>query len=512
MFNPRGLGNVIGAAGDAASFAAPLLPTFTGSSFADPFGYEQQDSFSAYSTPTSQTWGNSMFDMPGADGRVSFRGFDASPSRSFEDLLQLGPGAQDFEDYLSGNGMSKGDQFSSLGGEWAKIDRWNGAIQKAQQEAYQKTGVMVPGNVIKAIMKIESQGEHLAANPWGYVGLMQVGPGSWGVGTDWDLGRATSDPEYNIFAGTMELARRYTDAKSKNPAYDWGNVALGYFSGSYTSTGAVDGFGTSTDQYYDIFMQNLNALGGATGAMNYGKATGFGQDLTGTSGNGFFNMWGPSARLPVWGEFNQPSSNGLYGYGTSYGLNGTNHTGIDVMADVGTAQYAPMSGVVTCAATGNGPGVDGAGCGAFGYLPNFEGAPQRSGAGRIELLLDNGAVLIFGHSLDSYVQPGQRVNAGDLIGTVGGMNSAHTHLEARVRDPSMPSGWRIVDPREVVGGGNFTQNGNVMGNLAQTQGLSAQSMMPYIGRTNAQPTWGTGYGGGFGGRQGGTGMMGRVRW
>jgi murein DD-endopeptidase MepM/ murein hydrolase activator NlpD len=60
-------------------------------------------------------------------------------------------------------------------------------------------------------------------------------------------------------------------------------------------------------------------------------------------------------------------------------------------------------------------------------------------------------VLIFGHSQGSFVQPGQRINAGDALGTIGWANSDHIHLEARVRDPSTPSGWRIVDPRTVLG-------------------------------------------------------------
>ena len=83
----------------------------------------------------------------------------------------------------------------------------------------------------------------------------------------------------------------------------------------------------------------------------------------------------------------------------------------------------------------------------------FNTMDGRGGAGRIEVQLDNGAVLIFGHSQGSFVQPGQRINAGDALGTIGWANSNHVHLEARVRDPSTASGWRIVDPRSVLGGG-----------------------------------------------------------
>jgi murein DD-endopeptidase MepM/ murein hydrolase activator NlpD len=100
---------------------------------------------------------------------------------------------------------------------------------------------------------------------------------------------------------------------------------------------------------------------------------------------------------------------------------------------------------VTCAGTGVGPGANGGGCAAFGDTDG-------GGAGRIEVQFDNGVVLIYGHSSASLLQPGQRVNPGQPVALSGGMYGPHIHLEARVRDPSTPSGWRIVDPRTVVGG------------------------------------------------------------
>ena len=112
---------------------------------------------------------------------------------------------------------------------------------------------------------------------------------------------------------------------------------------------------------------------------------------------------------------------------------------------VGTAYRAPMGGVVTCAGTGVGNGTNGQGCAAF--QDTISG-----GAGRVEVLLDNGITLIYGHSSGSALRPGQRFNAGTVLGWSGGMNSPHVHLEARVPDSSMPSGYRIVDPRTVLGG------------------------------------------------------------
>jgi len=145
-----------------------------------------------------------------------------------------------------------------------------------------------------------------------------------------------------------------------------------------------------------------------------------------------------------WGVFNAPSENGLYGYGAQYGMNGINHTGVDIVAPLESPIYAPFSGTINCAGSGVGTDHGGGPCAAFN---DYFG----SGAGRIELQSGND-VLIFGHSSKAMVKPGDHVTAGQEIGTSGGMNSPHTHLEARVPDGSTPSGWRIVNPADMVNG------------------------------------------------------------
>jgi murein DD-endopeptidase MepM/ murein hydrolase activator NlpD len=170
-----------------------------------------------------------------------------------------------------------------------------------------------------------------------------------------------------------------------------------------------------------------------------------------------------------WGAFGVSSGalcNGqpCYVYGTQYGLDGYQHTGLDIAMPAGTPMYAPMSGTVTCSGSGVGQGADGGGCYAFGC----QGYCAGGAAGRIEITLDNGVVLIYGHASTSALPVGTKVQAGTMIGTSGGMNSAHTHLEARVRDASMPSGWRIVDPRTVLGGGSITQQPGGYGAQQQT--------------------------------------------
>jgi murein DD-endopeptidase MepM/ murein hydrolase activator NlpD len=49
------------------------------------------------------------------------------------------------------------------------------------------------------------------------------------------------------------------------------------------------------------------------------------------------------------------------------------------------------------------------------------------------------------------LQPGQHVTAGMLAGLSGGSDGDHLHLEVRQVDHSLPSGYRIVDPRGYFG-------------------------------------------------------------
>lgn len=171
------------------------------------------------------------------------------------------------------NGATIGSgSMANIGGEWAGVDKWNNEILAAQSKVQQETGVWVPGNVIKAIMKIESNGEWLPTNDAGAVGLMQVTPMSMGS-ERYDFSKVGSDPAYNIWAGVTELALRYQDAMRQNPNFTWANVAVGYFSGHYVPTGAADYFGTSDQLYMDIFSRHLATLDGAVQG-NYGGGTG----------------------------------------------------------------------------------------------------------------------------------------------------------------------------------------------------------------------------------------------
>lgn len=352
------------------------------------------------------------------------------------DLASLGPAGN-----IAGltGGYSTGSA-TSLGGDWAKVDRWDNQINAAAN----KYGV--PANLLKAIMRLESGGEMLGRNGAGAIGLMQVVDTYWG-GLGYDL----YDPAQNIMAGAHVLKQfydQYAGWAQANGVDPWQAAVYSYYAGNPYNLNARDrvdqgGSGITTGDYGSRIWQDFQRLNMLGGGMNQ-PGIGYNPGGFGDTGQAIQAMFGGNAGVPDWGEFGVESTNGFYGYGTQYGLNGTQHTGVDVPLPVGSRFFAPMGGTVRCSGTGIGTDAGGGGCGSFG--DEFG-----NGAGRVEIELDNGVVLIFGHSSQAFVRPGQRVNAGDLLGASGGMVSAHIHLEARVRDPSTPSGWRIVDPRQVLG-------------------------------------------------------------
>ena len=369
----------------------------------------------------------------------------------FDPLLDWGAQALDaqlakdnaqYNQWLSPQaGTGYAGQAGSVGGDWANVDQWNPQVNAAAS----KYGV--PANLLKSIMKLESGGQMLGRNGAGAIGLMQVVDTYWG-----NLGYNLYDPAQNVMAGAHVLRQyydQYKDWATQNGVDPWKAAVYSYYSGSPFNMNAADrvdqgGSGITTATYGDRIWQDfqkLNLMSGGQPGMGYNAG----------SWSGLSGVF-PNGTVPDLGEFAVESTNGFYGYGTQYGMNGTQHTGVDVPMAPGTPYRAPMGGTVMCAGTGVGSGTDGGGCSAFQDTIN-------GGVGRVELLLDNGAVLIFGHSMTSNFQPGQRVNAGDVVGTSGGMVSNHIHLEARVRDSSTASGWRIVDPRTVIGGGSYASGG-----------------------------------------------------
>jgi len=106
----------------------------------------------------------------------------------------------------------------------------------------------------------------------------------------------------------------------------------------------------------------------------------------------------PPAVRPVAGAI---SSN----YGTRWG---SMHSGIDFAEPIGTPIQAVSSGDVVEAGPASG----------FGQW--------------VRVLHDDGTTGVYGHVNDMYVQEGQRVNAGDVIASVGNLGESsgpHLHLE-----------------------------------------------------------------------------------
>lgn len=315
-------------------------------------------------------------------------------------------------------GQTAGGSTPSAGGAgWENVNRWDTQIAAAAA----KSGV--PPNLIKAVMKLESGGDPNVGSPQGASGLMQIMP-FWN-GT---AGYQISDPVQNIMLGAHILKENYNQYGS------WEMAAK-----AYLGLGGADAYGTTSSSYWARVSQYMNELGGIGGTQGSGLKGGL--PANGQSSAGIGTIWAGTGATPNLDYgFLAPNSLGLYAYGTRYGTDGRGHTGIDAPMPIGTPNYSPVSGTVVCSCTGSGGG-----CSAFNdYLGQ--------GCGRIEVALDNGDRLILGHMSTSNVQIGSRVGVGTQLGTSGGMNGPHTHIEYRVPDASQESGYRMVDPAQYLGG------------------------------------------------------------
>ncbi|AFY95511.1 M23 family metallopeptidase [Chamaesiphon minutus] len=102
------------------------------------------------------------------------------------------------------------------------------------------------------------------------------------------------------------------------------------------------------------------------------------------------------------------------------------HSGVDIGAPMGTPVVASGSGVIVSA----------------GWL---------GGYGKTVVIQHNGIQqTLYGHLSEVFVQPGQRIEQGTVIGRVGSTGNStgpHLHFEARV---STTDGWVAVDPGEDI--------------------------------------------------------------
>lgn len=141
------------------------------------------------------------------------------------------------------NGGSLGSP-GSLGGEYAVLDQYDSAFQRASAE----TGI--PVNTLKAIAAVERGWEGTSVA--GAVGIMQVMPGIWG-----HLGNVY-DPYENILVGAKVL-------KSNLDQYGSMDMAIRGYLGF-----GQDAYGTTDSAYLDRvrqFENQLNQSGGSFGQV-----------------------------------------------------------------------------------------------------------------------------------------------------------------------------------------------------------------------------------------------------
>ena len=135
----------------------------------------------------------------------------------------------------------QGTGTTSLGGDWAGVDQWDAQIQSAAQQ----TGL--DPDQIKAVMKVESDGNPGAQGSPGVGGLMQVNSSVWGNGP-WQTDNAA-----NILKGA-QILKSYMDQNGGN----FSEALRGYHGYGFD--------GNTTDQQYsDAVVGYYNQLkSGAT--------------------------------------------------------------------------------------------------------------------------------------------------------------------------------------------------------------------------------------------------------
>ncbi len=169
---------------------------------------------------------------------------------------------------------------------------------------------------------------------------------------------------------------------------------------------------------------------------------------------------------------------GRWMYEYSVGVLGTyGHPGIDVGMPAGTRLYSPVSGTVIRA-------------GNTGSYNNY-GPALGPVTGELRIRTDSGHDLILGHTAGINVKVGDRVTPGMQVGLSGNMNGDHLHLEYRIPDTSMGSGWRAVDPRQALGGQFTGYNQGARTGLGYTTPLTFQNLMLFAAQGKPIPSGAT---------------------
>lgn len=347
---------------------------------------------------------------------------------------------------MPGGGGGQAGAYPGLGN--GRLDQFNQYFNQAAA----KTGA--PANLIKAIIYRESSGDwnrdghryvYLPSrghNVLAFSGITDPAAKSWGYNPQDMIGNAA----LQIEAVGTGLARLYQAYGSQ---YGWDGVIAAYYSGDPTAKSTPgDSIQHGTTAAYlntvKSWWQGMDSAGGYSGGYEQGGGgqAGISGGLSAVWGNGNFQIsqdHGPSA-------FSEANFDRYYRYSLGLGMRG--HPGIDVAMPQGTALYSPVSGRVVAAG----------GTGSY----NHEPAPAGNN-GELRIMTDNGHIVILGHMAN--IQVGQRVTAGQYVGTSGiAGTGGHLHLEVRI--PGQTStGWQAVDPKSYFSGTSLTTSfGGTMGN------------------------------------------------
>lgn len=311
---------------------------------------------------------------------------------------------------------------AASGGQYGTHEAYRAAIVK-----YAQANGIDP-DALAAILQVESPtGDPKVTSYAGARGLGQVMPDTWNAMVQQGTLSATDDPysaDGSIKAAAAYYAeqyRRFGDYGLAAAAYNGGPGAI--VNGRARDYGG-DGY-TTPKTYADLWEKNYQRIK-ATAPRSAG--------IPGTMAS----IWG-NANAPVTqdlGAVTPGIDQGIYTYGAQYGLP-QGHTGLDIGVRRGTQLYAPMAGTVQIAG----------GSGVF-RDEDYGDAGNVPGKGELRILLDDGTVLILGHTSAISVKVGQRINAGQAVALSGSASGDHLHLEVRVPDKSQPGGYRIVDPRQ----------------------------------------------------------------
>lgn len=311
------------------------------------------------------------------------------------------------------------------------VAKWAGQVQST----FADLGGYVPDAML-AIIQHESSGNPDIQNQAGYpaYGLFQL----------WEQPGLSADQQFQqAHALAVDKLKMINDAYARlglNPddrtrARDLFLAWAGQFDPATAGPSGARDVGSGEDA--NAFLNGPNGIMPMYDNIVRGKQQGGTSIPAGPALQTIFGGTQPPSIMQEFGQTDYSTSHeSTYTYGTSYGLPPGTHPGVDYGMARGTSLYVPVDGTVVY---GGGTGY---------YTDNNGDGP---GHGELLIQLANGDQIIMGHMSQINLQPGQHVTAGMLAGLSGGSDGDHLHLEVRVKDPSMPSGYRIIDPRVFFG-------------------------------------------------------------